>query len=106
MNDKEMGHGPDEKSGSKSAQGATDPAANRTGQTGHAGQTSQAGHSGQTGQKSKDDWRPEPPGEASGSKQEGKRSPSPGGEKLHGDKFQSASGTRSPSGGQSGTRQH
>lgn len=31
MNDKEMGHRPDEKSGSKSAKGATDPAANRTG---------------------------------------------------------------------------
>lgn len=81
------------KSGGKSATGATDPAANRKGQT------------AQTSQKNKDDWRPEPPDEASGSGQEATRSPAPG-EKVHGEKLQSAMGTGSTRGSQSGSRKH
>ncbi|HEY7928967.1 MAG TPA: hypothetical protein VID71_03080 [Steroidobacteraceae bacterium] len=77
MSDKDMGHGSDQKSGGHSAKDA---------------------QSGQGGQKNKDDWRPQPPGEASGSSQEATPSPAPG-EKLHGDKLQSATGARGSGGG-------
>jgi len=71
-----MGHPSDNRPGGNSSKGGMDPAAKRTAQ------------------------RPEPPGEASGSAQEATRD-SASGEKVHGEKLQSASGNRSSGGSQS-----